>query len=99
MYPTLLAAFNKTENIVLFGTCIWACFFSDYIRQVIFSKSSGGEGEALIAFGLWGLLLWWVSKRYGDGWNVYWFAFALASFALFADAIDAAFGGVLGLRG
>ena len=42
----------------------------------------------MIAFGLWGLILWWISKRYSGGWSAYWFAFAIASFAPFADSIE-----------
>jgi len=93
------SAFKKEEWFALGGAYIWAYIVSDYCRNV-FSRfgRDNTEAEAMIAFGLWGLILWWISKRYSGGWTAYWFAFALASFAPFADLIDATFGGLLGLR-
>lgn len=95
MYP-----FNKTEYACLGASLVWAYFVSDYVREFFrTSYHDSGEAEAFIAFGLWGVFLWWLSKRIGTGWSVYWFAFALVSFAPFADHIDATFGGILGLKG
>lgn len=78
----------------------WALLMSDYVRDVFVTphRAEGWGAEALIGFGLWCLFLWWLSKRYSAGWTFYWFVFALVSYAPFADAIDGAFGGILGLR-
>ena len=93
------SAFKKEEWFALYGAYIWASIVSDYCRNVLFGLGrDNSEYEAMIAFGLWGLLMWWISERYSGGWSAYWFAFATASFAPFADSIDAAFGGLLGLR-
>ena len=94
-----LSAFKKEEWFALYGAFIWAYIVSDYCRNALSRLGSdNSEAEAMIAFGLWGLILCWISKRYSGGWSAYWFAFAIASFAPFADSIDAAFGGLLGLR-
>ncbi len=76
----------------------WVLLLSEYFcTALLTSDQLHGRGEALIGFGLWCLFLWWLSKRYSDGWTFYWFIFALVSYAPFADMIDAGFGGVLGL--
>lgn len=93
-----VSPFTLKEHIVLTAALVWASFISDYIRQTVWKMNAPGDGEALIGFGLWCLALWWVSKRQADGWSIYWFAFAVASYAFVADMVDAQFGGVLGLR-
>lgn len=91
-------AFTKTQWAALIGAQIWACFISDYARKFLTLGDSVGEAEAFIGFIIWCLFIWWISKRYAAGWSVYWFAFALVSYAPFADMIDTALGGILGLK-
>ena len=98
-YSSLLHLLNRKEIIALLASIAWALLVSEHIRTDIFGSGDGGEAEALIAFSVWCLFLWWLSKRIGAGWSFMWFAFALVSFAPFADVIHTHFGGVLGLRG
>jgi len=93
------AAFDRNFKIALGVTFVWAYAVSEYIRDNFRRGGpSDGEAEAFLACCLWGLCLWWVSRRYSSGWNGYWLLFTVASFAPFADIIDASFGGMLGLR-
>ncbi len=89
--------FTLKESGILLAAGVWAHTVSEYFRNVIHQNEAHGRGEALIGLGLWGLFLWWLSKRYGTGWTMYWFVFAVVTYAPFADVIDRAFGGVLGL--
>lgn len=92
--------FSAKESVVLLGAGVWACLVSEYFRNSFFHNTpveSHGRGEAVIGFGIWCLILWWLSKRYSTGWTMYWFVFAIVSYAPFIDLIDRAFGGVLGL--
>jgi len=88
------------QKVLIAGAAtLWCCLVSDYARSIIFHRHYIGEAEAFLLFMLWGLFLWWLSKRYGQGWTFYWGVFAAVSFAPFADILDDAFGGILGLRG
>ena len=99
MFISTLHLFKRNEIIALWASIAWAVLVSEHIRTDIVPIGGDGEAEAVIAFGVWCLFLWWLSKRIGAGWSLMWFAFALASFAPFADPIHTHFGGVLGLRG
>lgn len=89
-----------TPRQILLGAAaiIWALCVSDYIRGV-FTERPGGEAEGLIGFGIWMLVLYWVSKYNKYDWSYEWVLIALVTYAPFADFIDAGFGGILGLRG
>lgn len=90
--------FSAKESVFFLGTFTWVCLVSEYFRESLMRDNTlHGRGEALIGFGLWCLFLWWLSKRYSTGWTMYWFIFAMISYAPFADVIDQAFGGMLGL--
>lgn len=94
-----VSPFTRKEYAVYIGAVIWAFCMSEYCREVFsHSRSNDTEAEALIGFGLWGLFVWWLSKRYSTGWSIYAFAIALVIYAPFADHINASFGGALGLR-
>jgi len=91
--------FDRKKVAIGFVAMVWCWLVSDYAREFISIDRDAGEAEAFLLFLLWGLFLWWLSKRYGQGWTFYWGVFAAVSFAPFADILDAAFGGILGLRG
>ena len=91
-----VSPFTLQESSALAGAYTWAWLVSDYVKDMFYVERSG-DGETVIAFAVWTLMLWCISRHHNKGWSVYWFAFALISFAPFADSIDAAFGGVLGL--
>lgn len=96
MLTTLLDN-DGEKSVVAIAALVWSYAVSDYARDVMIRSRDVGDIEALLLFFLWGLFLWWLAKRYAGGWTFYWSVFAVVSYAPFADVIDAAFGGILGL--